>query len=290
MDHSRFFAAVSRLSGRCTSKHRHGPHIPWPPFADPAGKSEWLSLVANAQDDNIRRESQRLVARMPAVAACRLAVSRAWSYNVDTYGTRLPQWSAVLARLHIDHLPQIESHQSPDVRLLVRATGGRVQTDLDRCVRLVPASWPEPPATLPNRRHEGIVPLYWVTDEIIEIVAYDMTNRLLAAFKSARKGQNQPAGRDAMSELAYPEHEKLRQVAELSQQIGEFLNWLMSERAPRLELAVWDDGRRGHRRLTPSHARIPDLLAEYFDIDQQALEREKRAMLDALRSKQPKGD
>jgi hypothetical protein len=69
----------------------------------------------------------------------------------------------------------------------------------------------------------------------------------------------------------WPEHEKLHLVVERSQSIGEFIEWLEGK-------GIWleSNGRR-----TPG---ISELLAEFFDIDQDALEAEKVAMLEALRA------
>jgi len=74
----------------------------------------------------------------------------------------------------------------------------------------------------------------------------------------------------------YPEHEKLHNVVELSQAIGEFLDlgrWTLCE------LREWDD-----HSPTMEPVNIQDALAEYFEIDQEKIEREKRAMLDAIRA------
>lgn len=49
-------------------------------------------------------------------------------------------------------------------------------------------------------------------------------------------------------------------------------------------LAEWkEDKRFSEAQLTPARVAINDMLAEYFGIDQEALEREKRAMLEDLR-------
>lgn len=71
----------------------------------------------------------------------------------------------------------------------------------------------------------------------------------------------------------YPEHEKLAEVAEHSQAIGEFLDWLQNEKGYTIA-KWWDD-----HILTPVHRSIADLLAEYYDIDIQTLEGEKQDML-----------
>lgn len=81
----------------------------------------------------------------------------------------------------------------------------------------------------------------------------------------------------------YPEHEKLKKVQTESQTIGEFIDWLRSDKE--LELGKWqtsshDDG----DTFQPVHVSTEKLLAEFFEIDLEKLEAEKRAMLEALRT------
>lgn len=73
----------------------------------------------------------------------------------------------------------------------------------------------------------------------------------------------------------WPEHEKLKLVAEKSQAIGAFVDW-MSGRGLYLSEYNEDEDRP---RLQTWSGRIQSLLAEYFDIDERVLEQEKRAML-----------
>lgn len=97
---------------------------------------------------------------------------------------------------------------------------------------------------------------------------------------------------------AYPEHEKLKMCRDRSQTVGEFLQWLESGgldeakglRLGGIELAYheeyWDrqagiDGdhvRSNH--LTPLNWSLWNLLAAYFEIDNDKIEDEKRAMLE----------
>lgn len=72
--------------------------------------------------------------------------------------------------------------------------------------------------------------------------------------------------------MPYPEHEKLSAIKQESQAIGEFL-----DTAPYVLCEVADD------RLWPVGKPINDLLAAYFGIDPDRLEREKSAMLEDLR-------
>lgn len=74
---------------------------------------------------------------------------------------------------------------------------------------------------------------------------------------------------------AYPEHDKLATINTESQTCGEFYDWLQ-EQGYRL---CFDDG----GGYTPARANVQDLLAEFFEIDQQKIELEKRAMLDECR-------
>lgn len=75
----------------------------------------------------------------------------------------------------------------------------------------------------------------------------------------------------------YPEHDKLRAVKENSQVIGEFLDWLINEQ--HVVLAT----HRGHI-LMPVVSSIQKWLARYFDIDEDRLEDEKRAILAEIRA------
>lgn len=77
----------------------------------------------------------------------------------------------------------------------------------------------------------------------------------------------------------YPEHEKLKRISGQSQAIGEFLEWLAQEKG--IELAEWG-GSRG-TALVPCLRSKVSLLAEHFGVDQEQLEDEKLAMLEALR-------
>jgi len=80
----------------------------------------------------------------------------------------------------------------------------------------------------------------------------------------------------------YPEHEKLKKISDKSQAIGEFVDWLRYEK--NIQLAQWRNG----TDMMPARALIRDLLAEFFDIDQDKIEEEKRAMLDEIRASHAK--
>lgn len=79
----------------------------------------------------------------------------------------------------------------------------------------------------------------------------------------------------------YPEHEKLAKIKDKSQAIGEFLEWAEEKG---WHLAEWVGSPHPFEdRMVPIQPGMIDVLAEYFDIDQDILEAEKRAMLDEIR-------
>lgn len=77
----------------------------------------------------------------------------------------------------------------------------------------------------------------------------------------------------------YPEHEKMSKIADTSQKIGEFLDWLNSEKD--IELKRWSEENNEYLSVFVS---TTVLLAEFFEIDLTKIEAEKRAMLDAMRA------
>lgn len=104
--------------------------------------------------------------------------------------------------------------------------------------------------------------------------------------------------------MSYPECEKMAKVRGLSQQMGEFLEWIQHEKKfhfARYEMrsifpewsSGWDEMRDSYKKLG---RKIPELeylieypieieklLAEYFKIDLNKVEHEKRAMLEVCR-------
>ncbi len=78
----------------------------------------------------------------------------------------------------------------------------------------------------------------------------------------------------------YPEHEKLATVKDLSQEIGEFLEWTEEQG---WRLADWDENGFGDQIMYPIGLKRLDILARYFEIDLDKLETEKRFMLEAQR-------
>ena len=75
----------------------------------------------------------------------------------------------------------------------------------------------------------------------------------------------------------YPECEKVKSVQPKSQAIGEFLDWL-GEKG--IHLAKWGDD----DKLWPFNKNKEELLAEYFEIDLNKVEQEKRQMLEEIRN------
>lgn len=79
----------------------------------------------------------------------------------------------------------------------------------------------------------------------------------------------------------FPEHEKLAAIRDKSQAIGEFLEWAEEQG---WHLAEWDTSRQFQERMMPISRNTVGVLALYFDINQDALEQEKRTMLDEMRA------
>jgi hypothetical protein len=85
-----------------------------------------------------------------------------------------------------------------------------------------------------------------------------------------------------------PECDKLLAVKDKSQVVGEFLDWLRDEKKVVLSIySTAEDEERGRRhpeeRLTPFYDNTEKMLAEFFEINLAKVERERRAILDALR-------
>ncbi len=100
-----------------------------------------------------------------------------------------------------------------------------------------------------------------------------------------------------------PELDRLGAVKDKSQAIGEFIDWLTSEKKVHLgsphehgpTCRGWDEGRdryapRGEDRcecstgeFIPLNTSIEKLLAEFFEIDLKKVEKERQAILDHIR-------
>ena len=77
----------------------------------------------------------------------------------------------------------------------------------------------------------------------------------------------------------YPEHDKLSAVCNESRAIGLFIEWLY-EQGKCIEMFSEDAD-----ILVRDHTDIQKLLADFYKIDLNKLELEKRAMLEEIRSK-----
>lgn len=96
----------------------------------------------------------------------------------------------------------------------------------------------------------------------------------------------------------YPECDKLRSVAPVSNEIGSFLDWLRDEYAVVLGKWVAEEDRFGRVKrdrdgdalhvLAPAPFGLERLLAEYFEIDLDKVETERRQILEDLQKPKPK--
>lgn len=98
-----------------------------------------------------------------------------------------------------------------------------------------------------------------------------------------------------------PECNKLIKVSEQSQTVGAFLSWLSDEKKLTVcEIHEHDDddcyGDKSEFRVCgltngeyiPASLNIEKLLAEYFDIDLNKVEKERRKILESLRTESAK--
>ncbi len=79
----------------------------------------------------------------------------------------------------------------------------------------------------------------------------------------------------------YPEHEKMSTIVDKSQAIGDFLEWLNDTKKYR----ICERQHKGWAEHYPIRESVEHLLAEYFKIDLNKLEQEKREMLEEIRKK-----
>ncbi len=85
----------------------------------------------------------------------------------------------------------------------------------------------------------------------------------------------------------YPEHEKLKALDGKNNVVEQFLEWLSEQQ---LILCHWhetgDDENPSPPGYHPAGLRMQQLIAQHFGIDEQALERERRAVLRKMRDDQ----
>lgn len=80
---------------------------------------------------------------------------------------------------------------------------------------------------------------------------------------------------------SYPECDKMSEVRDESQSIGAFVEWVGEQGWEIIDRAESD------KHGFPVHIRLSteELLAKYFDIDLALVDKEKRAMLESLNTK-----
>lgn len=78
-----------------------------------------------------------------------------------------------------------------------------------------------------------------------------------------------------------PECDRLAEVSEHSQTIGDFLEWL-----PQQGIQLCSIPEEYDHTFVPIGRSIESLLAEFFEIDMAKVEKERRAVLDAFRAAQ----
>jgi hypothetical protein len=79
----------------------------------------------------------------------------------------------------------------------------------------------------------------------------------------------------------YPEHEKLAEIKALSNQLGGFIEWLLS---CGYHVAEWTKDEDDEDVLVPVHKSINDWLAGYYEIDLNKINDEKEQMLEEIRA------
>jgi len=99
----------------------------------------------------------------------------------------------------------------------------------------------------------------------------------------------------------YPEHDKLHKVADKSQAVGDFLEWLQNKKEVVLcKWKEWEEEEKcipvrkpdgsleetrmyAHKAHMPIYISTEKLLSEFFEIDLVKLETEKLTMIEVLR-------
>lgn len=79
--------------------------------------------------------------------------------------------------------------------------------------------------------------------------------------------------------MLFPEHDKVREIKHLSQSIHEFIIWLSDTKD--IHLAEWHHGRVRDELRYPSDSR-EELVAEFFEVDLKAFNKEKEQMYEQL--------
>lgn len=84
----------------------------------------------------------------------------------------------------------------------------------------------------------------------------------------------------------YLEHDKRSKVLSRSQEIGDFLDWITHEKGWFLAEVPKFEDHPDNNCVYPVYYSPESLLAEYFDIDLDRIELERRDMLKRLRGEQ----
>lgn len=84
------------------------------------------------------------------------------------------------------------------------------------------------------------------------------------------------------SEDNVSEHDRLRVIKDQSQACGDFISWL-EHKGYILCMAITPDEESDYQEYVPAPINLVKLLAEFFDIDLERLEDERRALLASLR-------
>lgn len=77
----------------------------------------------------------------------------------------------------------------------------------------------------------------------------------------------------------YPEHDKLKEIADKSQLVGEFLDWLRYDQ----EIVLMREPDNPNNHPTHERRNTEQLLADFFGINLEVLNKEKRDILEAQR-------
>jgi hypothetical protein len=88
----------------------------------------------------------------------------------------------------------------------------------------------------------------------------------------------------------YPEHEKMKEISDKSQVVGEFLAWANENGMwiARYQTRWVNASGESVDELVPVATPTVELLAQFFEIDLGKIESEKQAMLDEIRQMQRK--
>jgi len=90
--------------------------------------------------------------------------------------------------------------------------------------------------------------------------------------------------------MSYPEHEKLKEIQPKSQAIHEFLLEFLQDKGIFLANYMLDEDGEKTDIIVPVYKNLSELVAEFYEIDLNVIENEKRAMLDEIRKANEKRD